>query len=456
MRHSLDDTIAAVASPRGGAARGIVRTSGPAIYACLTRVFESVAGPVPATIVHPLVLSGSVQLAGVAARLPCEVYLWPEGRSYTGQAVAEFHTLGSPPLLESLVTTLCAAGARPAEPGEFTLRAFLSGRLDLTEAEAVLGVIDAVDPQAVDVALRQLAGGLAAPLARLREQLVELLVELEAGLDFADEELSLASPETLDIQLAEAVAAVERVGRQMASRHDARSSISAVLLGRPNAGKSSLFNALAARSAALVSNEPGTTRDYLVAELDLGGVSCRLIDTAGVDADSIDATDPIVRASVAATERQRLESELQILCLDGSRPADAWEERQLAQPEPRRIVVFTKIDQAKSLRDVPAAILTSSVTGAGLESLRARLREAALGCTEGQPQVVATTAVRCRDSLRIAGECLARARERIGCSEDELVCAELRMALDEIGRVVGTVYTEDILDRVFSRFCIGK
>ena len=206
--HSLDDTIAAIASPPGGAARAIVRLSGPDLRRALEGCFRPTPYVALASIARPTSAPGLFWLRGIAAPLPGELYLWPGTRSYTGQPVAEAHVLGSPPLVEALLRTVCAAGARPAEPGEFTLRAFLAGRIDMTQAEAVLGVIDAADSRQLHAALAQLAGGLAAPLHRLRDSLVDLLAQLEAGLDFAEEDLPAFAPDELIERLDEAAAAV--------------------------------------------------------------------------------------------------------------------------------------------------------------------------------------------------------------------------------------------------------
>ena len=223
--YSLDDTIAAIASPPGGAARGIVRLSGSHAIDCLMQFFLATDGAVaeyPLSALRPPpfphVVSGSLALPDLHSPLPCDAYLWPDGRSYTGQPVAEIHTIGSPPLLQLVLRSLCAAGARPAGPGEFTLRAFLSGRLDLTQAEAVLGVIDAGDPRELKIALGQLAGGLARPLQRLRESLLEVVAHLEAGFDFADEDLDFITPDELDRQLAAAESDVAAIRRQLTSR----------------------------------------------------------------------------------------------------------------------------------------------------------------------------------------------------------------------------------------------
>jgi len=454
MSYPLDDTIAAVASPAGGAARGILRLSGPDIRACIERVFRPDEPGDLSALAVPTAIPGSMALEGLTARLPCELYLWPEGRSYTGQPVAEVHTLGSPPLVDAALRALSAAGARLAQRGEFTLRAFLCGRLDLTQAEAVLGVIDAASSGQLKAALTQLAGGLATPLGRLRDGLLDLLAHLEAGFDFADEDLPFITPEALSDRLAAAAQQVERLLRQMASRAEAADQTRVVLLGWPNTGKSSLFNALAA-GIALVSDRPGTTRDYLTAELDLGGVRCLLVDTAGLEPETQGPHDPVRRAAQAAASDQGRQARVRLFCLDASRPLNAWEEAQLAGGIDG-LVVLTKIDLPRRIEPGPPAVATSSLTGEGIAQLRERIAEAVLAAAP-PGEVVVGTAVRCRESLRLAAASLDCAREacRLAAGE-ELVAAEVRAALEELGKTVGAVYTEDVLDRIFSRFCVGK
>ena len=461
MIYPLDDTIAAISSPPGGAARGIVRLSGPHVFACLDQVFrpfgEHQRLPRP---VATLAIDGMLQIRGINSPLPCDLYLWPDGRSYTGQPAAEIHTLGCQPLLERIVGELAAAGARPAQAGEFTLRAFLAGRLDLTQAEAVLGVIDAADPRQLDVALSQLAGGLTSPLNVLRDSLVGLLAELEAGFDFADEDLPFISREQLKRQLADAAEIVDRLARQMTSRSESTALARVVLVGRPNTGKSSLFNALASSGGALVSNRPGTTRDYVTTELDLDGVKCLLVDTAGLDPASQSGVDNAAVAAQSAAVEQARQAEVEIICLDSTRPLDCWEEAQLGQDSAGRVFVLTKIDVGTQSEPTGSTVSTSSLTGHGIGALGTRLRQAVLRGDAGD--VVYGTAVRCRRSLTVASESLDRARTIVQAASDEdpvreeLVAAELRLALDEIGQVVGTVYSDDVLDRVFSRFCVGK
>lgn len=456
--HSLDDTICAIASPPGGAARGILRLSGPEVWACLERVFEADAAVEWRSIRRPTVLNGALRLEpAIGSRLPCDLYFWPDGRSYTGQPVAEIHTLGSRPLLEAGLRSLCAAGARMAEPGEFTLRAFLAGKMDLPRAEAVLGVIDAADPRDLEVALSQLAGGLSGPLGQLRDRLVDLLAHLEAGFDFADEDLPLLSREELAAQLAVASETVDQLARRTASRQTTNESPRVVFTGWPNTGKSSLFNALAGRDAAIVSEHPGTTRDYLSAEVDLEGQKCLLVDTAGI-APLVDSTvaGPEAAAQDVASQQAR-RAEVRLLCLDVSRPLNSWEQAQLSEAGGVRLVVLTKVDAPRRIDAEVSATPTSSRTGEGLRELRTRISEAVIASRWSASAVVPGTGARCQESLRLAAECLGRARSVLESgSGEELVASEIRLALDEVGRVVGAVYTEDILDRVFSRFCVGK
>ncbi len=462
--HPLDDTIAAVASPPGGAARGIVRVSGPDAFPSVARYFRGEESELLAEPQSPCAASGALHLPELASPLPCEVYCWPDGRSYTGQPVVEIHTLGSPPLLQLVLRSLTAAGARLAGPGEFTLRAFLGGRIDLSQAEAVLGVIDAADRRELDVALRQLAGGLARPLHALREALLDLLSHLEAGFDFADEEIPFIARDELLARLDEAAKQIAAALAQMASRGESVELESAVLAGRPNVGKSSLFNALAADAAALVADLPGTTRDYLVAELDLDGVKCRLIDAAGTRDDRLTGHSmaPFAvsqeiddAAQSAAAERSR-QATIRLLCIDSSRPLDDWEREQARNAAERTIVVLTKCDLGGDTRLDFRALPTTSRTGAGIDRLRGELRRKILAARAGTADVVADTAVRCRESLRLAGLSIERTRRVAEAGQDELAAAEIRLALEELGKVVGAVYADDVLDRIFSRFCVGK
>ncbi|HTU24277.1 MAG TPA: GTPase [Pirellulales bacterium] len=463
MQYDLRDTIVAVASPAGGGARGIVRLSGPAVLDLIARACQGLPNEPALAAGGSAVYRGTLRLTAWQRDLPTDVYLWPDRRSYTRQPAAELHTLGSPPLLAAAVEELCRHGARPAAPGEFTLRAFLAGRIDLTQAEAVLGVIDARGEAQLNTALAQLAGGLAGPLAALRDLLLDLLARLEAALDFAAEDIELITAAEIAAELSAAIERTGAVADQIGRRRASTDAVRIVLIGLPNAGKSSLFNALAG-GRAIVSDQPGTTRDYLTAHSDFGGVSCELIDTAGIEA----ARDTIAFEAQRLSGEQTERAHITLLCIDGGVPAVADQvspDRPSAEPE-NRIVVVTKHDLSASRergfvaesRLIRSTVIETSVrTGYGLDVLRRRIGELAQQVSTPDGSSVAATAARAADSIRLAAEALARARSlNDHAGGEELIAAEIRLALDELGKVSGAVTTDDVLDRIFSRFCIGK
>jgi tRNA modification GTPase len=289
----LDDTITALASAPGVSGRGIVRVSGGDVRRVLEQHFTPRDGERWTKATRAERHVGEWRLAvdvpwddapfQNGLRLPVEVGLWPTKRSYTGQPLAELHLIGSPPLLEAVLTQLCRSGCRAARPGEFTLRAFLAGRLDLLQAEAVLGVIDAADHVELEQALQQLAGGISQRMGTLRADLLDLLADLEAGLDFVDEDIEFVSREQLLSRVAAAQRTIAELCDQASRRLQSSARPRVVLAGLPNAGKSTLLNALTGQSAALVSEVSGTTRDYLCVPLDRDGLHVDLIDTAGWD-----------------------------------------------------------------------------------------------------------------------------------------------------------------------------
>ncbi len=449
--HQVDDTIVAVASASGGSLRGIVRVSGPDTLATVASHF--CADIALAELPSAQRVQGTLILGMPLGDIPCAAYVWPSQRSYTRQPTIELHTIGSPPLLEAIVRQLCAAGARLAQPGEFTMRAFLAGRLDLTQAEAVLGVIDATSQRDLNVALSQLAGGLAAPLHELREQLLNMLSHLEAGLDFVEEDIDFISRDELLRGIDEADAVLRTVQQQMKMRGEASDAPRVVLVGCPNAGKSSLLNALLAEDAAIVSEISGTTRDYVDRTVRFGNQNLVLVDTAGVEDTSNAVGIPSQAQSVTVSEQEI--AKLTLLCIDVTRPINEWEANELERADGSpRLLVATKADASQELDLSARAIFTSSVTGQGLDELRLAIVEA---LADDSCDAVTSTALRCHESLRLAKVSIDQAR--IAASEglgEELVAGELRVVLAELGNVVGVVYTDDILDRIFSRFCIGK
>jgi tRNA modification GTPase len=332
-----DDSIAALASAAGASARGIIRVSGPETIDVLRDWFSPATGVIaPFENRSAACTRGHLPVSGLTRPVPVDLCLWPSRRSYTGQPMAELHAPGSPPILEGILSELFARGVRPAQPGEFTLRAFLAGRLDLMQAEAVLGVIDARDRRELQQALDQLGGGLSSQIVRLRGDLLDLLADLEAGLDFAEEDIEFVSHGALlgRIGLArDAVAGLLRcAGRRLRSATQAR----VVLAGPPNAGKSTLFNALSGADAALVSNERGTTRDYLAVDVATDGVTFTLIDTAG----SQRAEDVIAAAAQGHQREQLSQSDLVVCC----HPADDPQAEFDALPAGKVLFVRTKAD----------------------------------------------------------------------------------------------------------------
>lgn len=468
----LDDTIVALASAPGAGGRGIVRVSGGDVRRVLEQHFT------PRDCESWLKTTRAVRHVGEwrlavdvpwddapfhsGLRLPVEVGLWPTMRSYTGQPLAELHLVGSPPLLEAILTQLCRSGCRSARPGEFTLRAFLAGRLDLLQAEAVLGVIDAADHVELEQALQQLAGGISQQMGTLRADLLDLLADLEAGLDFVDEDIEFVSREQLLARVAAAQYSIAELCDQASRRLQSSARPRVVLAGLPNAGKSTLLNALTGQSAALVSEVSGTTRDYLCVPLDREGLHVDLIDTAGWDSE----TNGIEAVAQQRRHEQWQQADLIVWCSDLS--VDAVLDEPLVaelRKEQRPVVcVGTKADCVAGAwtpscqqSDEGAQTTVSARDGRGLDELCAQLAELLATESRGRRQWIGMTAARCQNSLLAARDALGRTFETasLGLSDD-LVIVELREALEHLGHIVGAVYTDDVLDRVFSRFCIGK
>lgn len=451
-----DDTIAALASPAGPGWRGIIRISGPATVTVLETLFHAKDDAWRRSKL-PGRYTGCFAWEPCRVRIPAELQLWPQTRSYTGQPVAELHVLGSPPLMEELLAELFRRGARLALPGEFTLRAFLAGKIDLLQAEAVLGVIDAQNDHELRIALRQLAGGISQPLATLRNELLDLLADLEAGLDFVEEHLEFVTRHEIVARLAAARRTLEDLRDQAEQRGTHADCPRVVLAGLPNAGKSTLFNALVGRTQALVSPEAGTTRDYVTARLQWDDLTLELVDTAGFE----DASDFIEQGAQTLARREWQTADLLLWCspvnLSLSERADDDQGYTLAVQQARQVMrVSTKVDlRISDCEGLPVCALQ----GHGLERLRFQVVSAlSRDQTSGKSWVGATVA-RCSESLEVAASALARAEEVATATADlgdELLALELREALHHLGEIVGAVYTNDLLDRIFSRFCIGK
>ncbi len=434
----LEDTIVALSSAPGPAARAIVRLSGRR-----ARAIANVICPSLVAVDRSLgqFIPAQMRLSDFHASIDADVYDFVAPRTYTGQDVIEIHTIGCQPIVNTLIADCLRAGARAAQPGEFTMRAFLAGKLDLTRAEAVLGVIEAGDRHELTQALAQLAGGMAQPLQALRDDLLNLLADVEAGLDFTEEDIRFVAADDLLIRIGKGLAHLTNLHKRLGQRALVQRPFRVVLAGKPNAGKSSLFNALAGRDSALVNSEPGTTRDYLSAAIDVGGVTIELIDTAGigVPADAID-----LAAQTLGREQGR-QADLIIWCCAGDNPDED------SDVPANAVRIATKADLGVARGTLLA---TSTASGAGLGELRQLLAEQARGVVHTP---LAPSLSRCRHHVEACLEHLRHAHSIVITEEmPELLALELRLALEELGAITGVIYTDDLLDRIFSRFCIGK
>jgi tRNA modification GTPase len=430
---TLDDTIVALASPPGPGARAVVRLSGPAAIPIVAAIFADL--PAARALAH-----GQLRLPGLHSPLPADAYVMPGPRSYTGQDCVELHTVSSPPLVDLLISTLLDAGARAARPGEFTMRAFLAGKKDLTQAEAVLAVIEAGDDSELTRALGQMAGGVTLPLHGLRDDLLNLLADVEAGLDFTEEDIQFADKTDVLLRLGKGMAQLTNLRKQLDDRGTSDRPFRVALVGAPNAGKSSLFNALAGMPAAIVSPVPGTTRDYLTRTVTLNGTNVELIDTAGWQA----AGDAIEEQAQRLGRGQAERADLVVHCVE----AVAWS----GTPDGgSHLVVLTKTDLLTVETPHPK---TSVKTGHGIADLRRHLSDRAKAA---RTPALAPSLSRCRHHVEKALTHLRAAHHVVLFDEPaELMALELRLALEQLGEMVGAIYTDDLLDRIFSRFCIGK
>ena len=382
-------------------------------------------------------------------------------RSFTGDDVVELHGHGSPVVLDMLVEAALAAGARMAEPGEFSLRAYLNGKLDLAQAEAIADLIDAGSRAAARAAAGSLAGTLSADVARIKEALIELRVIIEASIDFPDEDLDLLSEYGLRERLASLRGNVDDLVVEAARGVALTRSPVVVIGGAPNAGKSSLLNRLTGRDAAIVTAVPGTTRDVLRERIELGGVHVQLLDTAGLR-----ATDDVVEAEGVRRARHALQqADLLLYVIDGgqesSRDADqlyrahALDVLLEEERADRVLFVINKIDQTREAATAGSRVVTlSALSGDGVEGLRAAVGDA-LALSDATPRFLARR--RHLDALqRCSGSLAAAATQLDGNPRFELAAEELRLAQSHLGEIVGDLTSDELLGHIFGSFCIGK
>jgi tRNA modification GTPase len=471
MGLNLDDVIVAISSSTGPAARGVIRLSGEQLLEILNRLFPTVDLTLRWTAGKPFAETAQLDL-GEGQSISGQLLVWPTHRSYTRQPAAEFHTLGSSVILNLVIEAAGIAGARLANRGEFTLRAFLAGRIDLTQAEAVLGLIDAESEESFEVALRQSSGGLATPFSELRDMLIDVLAEIEATLDFIDQDIEFISRDNLIQKLQHALDQARLLQSQILDRGELTETGTVVLVGDPNAGKSSLFNRIAGVSLAIVSPQAGTTRDALRCRVEYGDQIFELLDTAGLEefkdrADDLlivpansEGNDPlgIEVAAQLHTRRRIREADVVVWCVP---LRQLQQQTHLTPPITRQashlLRIATQSDLAADV-DVPAEwVATSAKSGEGVDILLERIAGALWAKNPAGAEVMPATAMRCRESVRAIAAALDQAlNAAIHGWGEELVAAELRVALDNLGQIAGTVYNDEILGRIFSRFCIGK
>jgi tRNA modification GTPase len=457
------DTIAAVATPPGRGGIGIVRLSGPDARA-ITGQLVRLRKPLEA---GRAILADVLDPTGpdIAPIDEAVVTAFVAPHSYTGEDVVEIAAHGSPVVLETLLRGALAAGARLAGPGEFTQRAFLNGRIDLTQAEAVQDLIAAQTLEQARMAAQQLGGALSRRVAPVKEELVTLIALLEAGMDFAVGELDdvdVVSPEQVRKVLASVRAALEKLERSYAQGHRLREGASLALVGRPNVGKSSLFNRLLERERAIVTPSPGTTRDTVEDAMAVGGIPLRLIDTAGLRLAGESPADEAEALGIARSREALADADLVVVVLDAAAPISPEETELLRSLDGRpHVVVRNKSDLLSSPGSPPGGeesgyLLTSALTGEGVGNLRTKILR--LLRAEGD---VATGGV--LNSLR-QQQAVATALTSLAAAEQanetgiphEFLLADLHGALQSLDSLTGQTTSDDILNRIFSTFCIGK
>jgi tRNA modification GTPase len=456
----LDDTIVAIATPPGRGGIGVVRLSGNDARAIATPMLR-LAHDLEAGRAH----FGELIDPATDERIDEVVAtFFAKPHSYTTDDVVEISCHGSPVVLRHVVEMAIAAGARLAEPGEFTMRAFLNGRIDLTQAEAVRDLIDSQTLYQAQVAARQLEGSLSKRLQPIKQQLIELIAVMEAGIDFAEDDVSVTPDAQILVRISAIRTPLEELLASFAYGKVVHEGLTLAIVGRPNVGKSSLFNRLVEHERAIVTATPGTTRDLVSETVAIGGIPVRLVDTAGIR-EALDEAESIgVRKSMEAIA----DADIVLVVRDAARATSLsdderhQDERLLGLVEGRQaIVVWNKIDAAESgfsrNGGSPVTISASALTGAGIEELRAGILQVVGGDGQGQQESGFLTNVRQKQLVVDAIAGLDRATQAVPQKiPHEMILLDLYAALRPLDDITGTTTADDILNLIFSSFCIGK
>ena len=462
---SMSDLIAAIATGSTATAIGIVRVSGIGCFAACDRVFRPRNGvPFAQQPSHKMVFgemlddSGAVIDQGLAVR-------FGGGHSYTGEDSAEFHCHGSPVVLHTLLSALFAAGARQAQAGEFTKRAFLNGKMDLTEAEAVIDLIDAQSAAAAKNAAAQLDGGLRRRLEPVQEALIDITSRFYAVVDYPDEDIEDIQPQQIRSSLQIAADTLSALLDTAQRGRVLKNGVRTAIVGLPNAGKSSLLNALAGYDRAIVTDIPGTTRDTVEETVTCGGLLLRLIDTAGIH----DTADAVEQLGVERSRKAAETADLVIAVVDGSQTPPTVDEDilSLSAQAPHWILAVSKNDLnpaaktavwqlPKELRDPDAFVSFSSVAPGGLDALVDAIQDCFPAGAPAEAGSLLTNA-RQESAVRRSLEAVRRALSALdsGLTPDA-VLTDAEEALEAVGELTGRTAKEEIVGAVFSRFCVGK
>lgn len=457
-----DDTIAAIATPIGQGGIGIVRLSGPDALKIADRIFRPRnAARMPSKVLTYSVIYGL--LFDPADPSPVDeviVSVMRGPHSYTREDILEINGHGGMVIIRRILEIVLAEGARLAEPGEFTKRAFLNGRISLSQAEAVMDLITAKTEESRRIAADQLGGSLAGKLGAIRNRLLDLCALAEACIDFSEDEIELKTSEQMGADLEAVAQELEKLSRTYNEARFFREGLATAIVGRPNVGKSSLLNALLARDRAIVTDRPGTTRDLIEEYINISGLPVRVIDTAGIRHSDETIEQEGIRRSLRALEN----ADCILAVFDGSMPLDAEDHsliRKISSGNAIIVVNKADLDEQISFGDLlpvnSPLVRVSTLTGEGIDDLKSLIVTTNLKEWKEEREGVVITNLRQKQAIDQSVTALGRAAQILGRNQPlEILALELRDALEQVGSLTGDVTHEAILDKIFSEFCIGK